>query len=157
MKSCLALVVILSFSLCEANGTEVPGPDPKKVLTYEQAVDHSEYIVVAKFSQFIDVEDQYTWFSNPLSEFQVVTTISGPRLPRKIVVPFFFRPLAISQRPKNWTIEDSMPKHGSKWILFLRNGTVDGTYTTYQGSFGRLKFSRRNVNMTREIVDRSAK
>ncbi|MGE3554179.1 MAG: tetratricopeptide repeat protein [Candidatus Obscuribacterales bacterium] len=138
-------------------GCVFPPPPPPSL---EDACRNSETVIVASYWGF-DGEST-TYYNPPGATFERLKFLKG-RLPRAILVDirYEFRTHSTGpEKPRGWKFEPEkmMPAPGSKWILFLSSSTpIDGLLGTYQGAYGRMRFSPELLLEVEQMIEKQKK
>ncbi len=137
-------------------------------LNYQNAF-KSESITICEYVGY-DKRDDISFYNPPTARFKVVKRLHGPPTPSILPLRYEFhdktesvgqkgaleKKLETGKMPKGWKFgPDKMPTKGSKWIVFIPNfvARTDGSYDTYQGSYGRQEATEDNLNQIYRIIE----
>lgn len=127
-----------------------------EALTYLNAFLKSESVLVAEFKSYETPDGPVTFNNPPTATYKIVQVLKGPPLNKTLPVRFEFHQKirGSGERPSDWNWQpDSMPKVGSKWIIFIQNSVpVAGRFETFHGAFGRQEFTEKNIDEIHRII-----
>lgn len=122
---------------------------PMLAPTLEEAIERSEYIVVAEYSEYSKRWDKIGYFYGPLAMYKVIEILKGNNaLPQIIPIQYDFQDGSPCIEPENWTFDEKlMPQKESRWILFLTSkDNEQEIWETYRGDYGRWEAIEENFN-----------
>jgi tetratricopeptide (TPR) repeat protein len=129
----------------------------KYAKTFETAV-HSECILIATYEGYTHSSD-ISYFHPPIAKYRIQKFLKGPPLNRDLPLRYEFHDRSEGvAAPKDWKFsEDKMPKRGSEWLIFIKNGLPrDGAFDTYMGNYGRQEATVDNLNHVYALLENSA-
>lgn len=118
--------------------------------TIEEAIESSQYIVVAEYSEYSKRwQHKIGYFYGPRATYKVSQTLKGNSPLLKVIrVRYDFHNGSPCIEPEKWTFDKKiMPHKGSLWILFLKSkDNEEDIWETYRGDYGRWEATDENLN-----------
>lgn len=122
---------------------------PMLAPTLEEAIQRSEYIVIAEYSEYSKRLNQIDYFWGPRADYKVIETLKGNGASLETVhVQYDFHDGSACVAPSTeWIFEEKfMPQKGSRWILFLESkNDKESIWQTYRGDYGRWEATDENL------------
>lgn len=123
---------------------------PMSAPTIEEAIESSEYILVAEYSEYSKRwQHKISYFYGPRATYRVNQILKGnSTLPKAIQVRYDFQDGSPCIESEKWRFDEKvMPQKGSRWILFLKSkGNEEDIWETYRGDYGRWEATDENFN-----------
>ena len=141
-KKSLLLISLASLFIIPITTYAKPMPSPTK----DQAI-KSKWIIVGRFTGYQKKRSsKVDYFNGVIASYEVIQILKNRTLPNQIKIHYEFQDGSACITPQKWKFEkDSMPKLGSKWILFLNKRDNGELFTTYRGDFGRWKATKEEI------------
>ena len=123
-------------------------------LTFENAFQRSEKIIVAEYKSFED-DGSISYYAPPKAVFKRIDMLKGAKVNPTFFIRFEFHNKIDEPKPDGWKFsKDLMPKEGEKFIIFIPNAIpVDGMYETYHGKFGIQPYNEKNLDKILRIIE----
>lgn len=115
----------------------------------------SESILVCVYKGF-EKDKFVSFYRPPKAKYKIIEYLKGPPLNKHLPVRYEFHDKTDKGKPKGWEFKGrkSMPKVGSKWIIFIPNAVpVDGMFETYHGSYGRMAYDGDSIDRVLRILE----
>lgn len=139
------LTQILVITLLPALALAKPMP----AASLEEGLTQSPYVVVATFES---IDSRGADFLRGTESQFIVTQVLKGKIPKgPLTLSYSFHDNTPCLPIKGWKIsQETLPQKGSKWILILSN--KDPKASTYRGSFGRLPYTKQNLNKVGKLL-----
>lgn len=153
----------------EKKSQEEVRPDTSDTALNFQNAFKSESITLCEYEGY-DKKSDISFYNPPTARYHITKILKGPPLNRSLPIRYEFhdkteavaqvgalnKKVEVGKMPVGWKFgPDKMPTKGSRWIIFIQNAVPrrDGSFDTYQGSYGRQEASEDNLNQIYRIIE----
>lgn len=116
----------------------------------------SEWVGRVRYLRY-ETRGKVTLANPPSATYVPIECFKGPPICSNLTILFEFDPSETQEKRDNWIFNESMmPDPQSEWIIFIPNAVpVPGKgFSTYRGSFGRMKATAENLEALACIIAR---
>lgn len=141
------LLPLLTLGLVHSvDAKPMPAPTPQEAA-------RSPLIVVCEYIDY-DKDGPVTYFGGVIARYKVTSALKGQAAGDTVKIRYTFHDGTPCMETPGWTFDEkTMPKPGSRWILFLSPGAkADDPCTTYRGNYGRWPATPETLKRVEDLL-----